>query len=232
MLKKSDEEWLSTNYQTLIPTDDTVAGIIEFKASYNRDTNRFVVLGDQITGDNAAVTLSGNFEIRIEERRDKSISQLPALHVERLEPIPERHFNQKDNSACLCSPLEEREFLRPELQFRIFLEQLVIPFLYGQVFYSSRGHWPWAEYAHGAAGILEAYSKIHDQDRAEECMRLLAQDANWPRIRSALRQKPHVKGRSPCFCTRRIQIIRCHPRAFAGALRLQKHLRALGIPVP
>jgi hypothetical protein len=231
MLKKSDEEWLRSNYQTLIPTDDAVTGIIEFTASYNRDTNRFVVLGDQITDDNGAVTLSGNFEVRIEERRDKSISQLPALHVERLEPIPERHFNQKDNSACLCSPLEEREFLQPELQFRVFLEQLVIPFLYGQVFYSSKGRWPWAEYAHGAAGILEAYSKIDDQDRAEECIRLLAQDVNWPRIRSALRQQPYVKGRSPCFCAKRVQIIRCHPRAFAGALRLQKHLRALKIPV-
>src|ERR1700727_2238404 len=48
-------------------------------------------------------------------------------------------------------------------QIRAFLEQLVIPFLYGQVFYSSKNRWPWAEYAHGATGILEAYSKTRDQ---------------------------------------------------------------------
>jgi hypothetical protein len=128
--------------------------------------------------------------------------------------------------------LEEEEFLRPELQFRPFLEQLVIPFLYGQVYYSSNGRWPWTEYAHGATGILEAYSRVCGQHRAEECLRLLSQDANWPRIRSALRQEPYIKGHTPCFCSKEDQIKRCHPQALVGALRLQLDLKALGIPIP
>jgi hypothetical protein len=191
-----------------------------------------VIAGEQARDEIGAVTLSGAFEVRIEERTDKSISRLPALYVQGVDPSSDRHFSQRDKSACLCSPFDEDEFLQPEFRFAAFLEQLVIPFLYGQLYYSSRSRWPWTEYAHGATGILEAYSKISDQQRAEECLRQLAQDASWPRIRVALRQKPYLKGHTPCFCTKMDQIRRCHPGALEGALRLQKDLTARGIPVP
>ena len=138
MLSESDEKWLHNNYPALIATGDTVAGTIEFKASYDSQGHRFVILGDQPNEEIGGRVLSGTFQIRIEERTDKSTSQLPALYVEGIDPIADRHFSQSDNSACLCSPFDEREFLQPELQFRSFLERLVIPFLYGQVFYSSK----------------------------------------------------------------------------------------------
>lgn len=231
MLSESDEKWLRNNYPALIASGDTVAGTIEFKASYDSQEHRFFILAGQPDEEIGGRVLSGTFQIRIQERTHKSTSQLPALYVEGIDPIADRHFSQSDNSACLCSPFDEREFLQPELQFRAFLERLVIPFLYGQVFYSSKRRWPWADYAHGAVGILEAYSKIEDQNCAVECIRLLAQYMNWPRIRSALRQQPYVKGHTTCFCERKLQLRRCHPRALAGALRLQKHLRALGISV-
>jgi hypothetical protein len=232
MLKESDEQWLRQTHPALVPAGCAVAGIIEFTASYNQQDNRFVIVGEQARDQIGAVTLSGAFQVRIEERTDKSISRLPALYVQGIDPSSDRHFSQRDESACLCSPFDEDDFLQPEFQFPAFLEELVIPFLYGQLYYSSRGHWPWTEYAHGATGILEAYSKISDPNRAEECLRQLAQDGSWPRIRSALRQKPYLKGHTPCFCTKMDQIRRCHPSALVGALRLQKDLTARGIPVP
>jgi hypothetical protein len=232
MLKESDEQWLRDNHPALIPAGHVVAGTIEFKASYNHQSNRFFILGDGAIDQVRAVALSGVFQIQIEERTDKSISRLPALYVQGVEATPDRHFNQRDKSACLCSPFDEDEFLQPELRFRAFLEQLVIPFLYGQIFYSSQGRWPWTEYAHGATGILEAYSKIRDQNRVEECLQKLAQDMNWPRIQSALRQRPYIKGHTSCFCPRMDQIRRCHPGALEGARCLQQDLRALGIPIP
>jgi hypothetical protein len=232
MLKESDEEWLRSKYPALIPVGNTVTGTIHFRASYSQQTNLFLILGDQVPDQPGGVALSGAFQIRIEERRDKSTSQLPAFYVQGVDPTPERHFNCGDQSACLCSPLEEREFLEPEFQFSVFLEQLVIPFLYGQLFYCSKGSWPWTEYAHGATGILEAYSKILERNRAEECLRQLARDMNWARIRSALQQQPYIKGHTPCFCTRKDAIRRCHPDALKGARRLQRDLQALGISVP
>jgi len=231
MLNEADEEWLRDHYPGLIREGNTVIGSIEFRASYSHEQNCFRILGDA-SAPETAVTLSGAFQIRIEERVDASTSQLPALHVLDIEHSPDRHFNRKDNSACLCSPLEERDFTEPTFQFQSFLERLVVPFLYGQLYYSVEERWPWTEYAHGATGILEAYSRISDRELAAECLRQLVQDANWVKIRNALTQKPFVKGHTPCFCSRMDHIRRCHPRALTGALLLQKDLKARGIRIP
>jgi len=231
MFTESDEEWLRSNYPGLIPTKCAVSGTISFTASYDRDTNKFFILGGEIPDRATSVVLSGTFQIRIAERGDKSWSHLPALYVQGIDPTPGRHFGQADKSACVCSPFDEHDFLKPELKFRDFLEQLVIPFLYGQLFYSSEGRWPWPDYEHGATGILEAYSKIRDGSRATDCLRLLVQDTNWRNICSALQQQPYIKGHIPCFCEKPDQIRRCHPDALEGLRRLQQDLRALGIPI-
>lgn len=228
MLKDNDEQWLRANYPGLVRDGRTVTGTIEFSASYRSENNQFVILGEESADGESAEVLTSQFNIRIAERRDKSTSQLPAVFVDGVEPVPERHFNQKDQSACLCSPLEEREFLEPEFDFRLFVERLIIPFLYGQTFYSSHRRWPWGEYAHGATGILEAYSTVHDPTRAEACLQLLKEDRNWLRIQAALGQKPYVKGHTLCFCEKRDQIRRCHPRALAGLLQLQRDLASKG----
>ena len=232
MLPESDEQWLHDNHPGLIPAEHGIAGTIELAASYSEESHTFFIRSDGVPAQAGAVVLSGSFEIRIDERSNTSVSRLPALYVQGVDPTDDRHFNQKDKSACLCVPFEEDEFFQPEFQFRLFLERLVIPFLYGQIFYSSRGHWPWTEYAHGATGILEAYSNIRDQNRATECVNLLAQDWAWPRIKSALRQSPQIKGHTPCFCPKMDHIRRCHPGALKGALCLQRDIEALGLPIP
>lgn len=232
MLKESDKQWLRDTQPALNATAHGVAGTIKFVASYNNQSNMFVILGDGITDQAGALALSCTFEIRIEEQSERSLSRLPALYVQELDPTADRHFNHQDKAACLCSPFEETEFLQPEFEFRAFLERLVIPFLYGQTFYSLKGHWPWTEYSHGALGVLEAYLALRDQNRARECLQRLAQDREWPRINSALRQTPYIKGHTPCFCPKKDQIRRCHSNALKGLLRLQQDLKALGIPTP
>ncbi|HEY6252718.1 MAG TPA: hypothetical protein VI685_22405 [Candidatus Angelobacter sp.] len=232
MLTKNDEEWLRDAHPGLVRSNSGVAGPVEFTATYNRVTNRFLILGDGVADHVGGVSLSVAFRIRIEERTNKSISRLPAVYVDGVDAIEERHFCQADKSACLCSPLEEDEFLRPELQFRSFLEQLVIPFLYGQAFYSAHGHWPWVEYGHGAVGLLESYSLIQNEGRAEECLRQLAQDGRtWPKIRAALEQKT-IKGHTPCFCPAAAHIRRCHPRAWQGIVQLRHDIRKSAIRLP
>lgn len=210
---------------------ENLGGAIQFRAGYDASINQFYLIEEGTSDPTGAVILSGKFQIRIEPRVDQSTSRLPALRVDEINPIADRHFNPADKSACLCSPLEEDWFLQPELQFRGYMEQLVIPFLYGQVYFSSHDRWPWSEYSHGATGLLEAYARAKDRNRAAECLRLISQDSNWPRIRSALLQKPYVKGHTPCFCSSGERLRRCHPVALEGALQLQTDLTALGISI-
>jgi hypothetical protein len=177
MLNQNDEAWLREAHPGLIRDAETVEGTITFTAAYHNPSNRFLILPncqDAVPAD--AVTLAGTFQVRMHERTDTTDSRLPALLIPGIDPVPERHFNQRDKSACLCSPFDEDDFLQPEFRFRPYLEQLVVPFLFGQIFYSSHGRWPWPEYAHGATGVLEAYSTVADSSRAEQCLQKLAQD--------------------------------------------------------
>src|SRR5580704_12090307 len=100
MLKESDEQWLRHAHPALGLTGNAITGTIDFRASYDQQSNRFLILADHAGEPVDAVTLSGAFQIRIEERTDKSDSRLPALYVQGIDPTPERHFNQRDKSAC------------------------------------------------------------------------------------------------------------------------------------
>lgn len=226
MLKKEDEKWLGEAHPRLILTDTGVAGTIKFKAAYDANSNLFTILPMDVSEDIAGLVLTGEFNICITERSDKSISALPALLVEGVDPIPDRHFGHIDKSACLGSPLEEDEFLQPDFRFKAYLEQLVIPFLYGQLFYSRNQRWPWSEYSHGATGLLESYATFPDSAHIKNCLRQLAQDHRaWPAIRFLLQQKDYIKGHTPCFCTKKDQIRRCHPNALRGIQKLRNDVR-------
>src|SRR5258708_5984842 len=48
MLNETAEAWLRRTYPALVSTGDAVSGTIDFKASYNRDTNRFLILSHQV----------------------------------------------------------------------------------------------------------------------------------------------------------------------------------------
>jgi hypothetical protein len=231
VLQTVDEEWLRESYPGLAVAGEILGGRIHFRAGYDATINQFYSIDEGTPNPAGALVLSGAFRIHLSARVDRSTSRLPALRVDGIDPIPDRHFNGADKSACLCSPLEEHEFLQPEPQLRVFLKQLVIPFLYGQTFFSLYRRWPWAEYAHGATGILEAYAKVRGQNQAQECLRLLSQDSQWPAIRSALRQDPYMKGHSPCFCSSGDKVRRCHSAALKGALQLQRDLNARGIVI-
>ena len=225
MLNETDYAWLREHYPALVSEGGIISGEIWFRASYNARINTFQPLADNSPVDSEAVTLSGAFQVSFQQRGAGGASRLPALHVQGIEPILDRHFNVSDKSACLCSLLEEDEFLKPDLQFRLFLERLVIPFLYGQVFYSVEKHWPWKEYAHGGSGLLESYFAIKEETRAEECLRqLINNDVYWPRVQAALQRDAEAMGDTLCFCGKDDPVKNCHPRALEGALLLKKDL--------
>ncbi len=227
MLTEQDQAWLAEEYPGLAIAEGTVSGVLGFTASYNEQTDRFFIIKDGRFDKVPGLILTGVFEVRIEAPADPT--KLPSLYVSGIEHIQDRHFNQTDDSACLCSPLDEDDFLVPVFEFKKYLEQLVIPFLYGQVFFDSEERWPWFEYAHGATGVLEAYFKRHDSTKVSECILNLKNDwLTWPRIKSALLQKV-IKGHTPCVCEKRGPIRRCHPSAWHGIRRLQHDIRTEGI---
>jgi hypothetical protein len=233
VVSEDDRVWLGIAYPGLVVEATRVAGNITFEATYNAQAHRFLVLRDGVDDDVGGLRLSGTFRITIQGRLDAIRASLPALYVDGADPLPDRHFNQADSSACLCSPLEEQEFLSPAFEFRRFFEQLVVPFLYGQVFYSAEGRWPWFDYSHGAIGLLESYGRIADASKARECLAYLQVDpSSWPRIRQLLSHGSSIKGATRCLCNAGGQIRRCHPAAWHGIRQLKDDIIGQKVPVP
>ncbi len=224
-LTTKDKEWLNKRYPQLSLNDSGISGILEFTAVYDDKSGSFFIIEGETGNKPEGTQLSGKFKIELRERSDTSLSRLPALFIEGIDPIMDRHFNQRDKIACLCSPFEEEGFLIPEFRFAKFLEELVIPFLYGQAFYSANGHWPWSEYAHGATGLFESYFKEGDSGKANECVRKLSLDKDWGEIKSVLGNKSGIKGHLPCFCEKADFMRRCHPNALNGLRQLWRDIR-------
>jgi len=233
MLTDQDKIWLSQKYRGLVVGKGKISGEIEFTATYNEQSGRFLQIVDGVDDNVGGVRLSGRFNIRIEERKDTLFSKLPALFVEGLDYIPDRHFNQTDFSGCICNFLEEDEFLQPRFEFQKYLEKLVIPFLYGQLFFTREKRWPWPEYAHGGVGLLEAYSKNPTPTKADECLRKISRETPlWLIVKPLLLQKSNIGGHTLCPCLRRDQMRRCHSNALKGLRSLKEIIKVHNISLP
>lgn len=230
----SDKEWLAEHYPSLsIESDTKIAGEVEFTATYNEESGRFLQIEQDTVDGVGGLRLSGTFRIAIAARSVFRDSRLPALTVEDIDAIPDRHFNQSDFSACVCNPLEEDEFLQPQFDFQRYFKELVVPFLYGQLYFSREGHWPWFDYAHGGLGTIEAFSKNPTPGKVEECIQRISREVLfWKTIKPLLLQKSDIKGHTLCTCTRRDHLRRCHPTALVGLRLLKKAVRDNRISLP
>jgi hypothetical protein len=216
MLSEEDRAWLAAAYPDLTEANGKLSGTIQIVAAYDEKTGLFQDLRGASSGADKGIRLEGNFQIQVVPREVTPFSRLPALMVEGADWSVDRHFNQNDKTACLCSPLEEQEFLEPSLQFRQYMGELVVPFLYGQLFYSAHRRWPWPEYSHGPVGLLESYSNRSDSGKAMDCVEKLRNySVEWPIIKRLLAGQT-IKGHVPCLCRKKDHFRRCHPKALQG----------------
>jgi hypothetical protein len=234
-MTSEEERWLLSSFPGLVLCDEDVTGTISFTATYNGETELFLRLDDDATDDVGGIRLSCSYRVHIKQQPQSAnpFARLPTLRVDDLEPTADRHF-RKNKNACLCSPMEESDFLSPQLDFRRFVEELVIPFLYGQSFYSAYHRWPWPEYAHNATGLLEAFHDRPFRERAgiQRFLLLLCVDSQaWPSIRATL-GRGVIKGHVPCFCDIHDQIRRCHPKALLGLRLLHQLVRSEFLTLP
>lgn len=222
ILTEEDRIWLSLEHPHLRVDTNEISGILRFTAVYDELNNKFFQIEKETKDTVVGVQLSGSFTISVKDRTNTTLSRLPALYVEGIEPISNRHFNPLDRSACLCSPLEEEKIINSKFDFTLFMKRLVIPFLYGQTFYTLKDRWPWAEYAHGVVGILESYDRIRNPKKIRECLLRLTQDLDaWLIIKIELLLQGSIKSDLPCFCKSGKSISICHKNALSGIRRLK-----------
>jgi hypothetical protein len=209
--------------------DNKIFGTVEFVMSYNQASNKLSFVNEESTELSAQdIILYNCFDISISQSTIFSYSKLPLLKVEGVESIPDRHIHKGTDIACLCSPLEEDNFLYPEFNFQKYFEELVLPFLYAQKYYSINNEWPWFGYMHGNTGILESYGIISDPNKLKQCIDTLKRDPkSWTILRSyLLNSKSSLKGHNTyCTCLSGKIIRKCHLKSLDGLNKLKRDIR-------
>lgn len=60
-------------------------------------------------------------------------------------------------TACLCVKQDEINRYPKGAGLAHFIEELVVPYLFGLSHFHDNGKWPWPDYSHGVLGIAEYY---------------------------------------------------------------------------
>ena len=111
---------------------------------------------------------------------------------------PEFHING-DETMCLAAPLEVRRKYLRDSSLHAFINQQVIPFLYGYSIKTQKGYWPFGELPHGGEGIAEYYKKhfnVQSDLAVIELLKILVED--------------NYRGHVLCPCGQENKLRHCH----------------------
>jgi hypothetical protein len=126
------------------------------------------------------------------------ITKLPRIREigGRIPQTPDRHVY--DNGA-ICTEVPELTLLRGKYSLVSYLDGPVRNYFLGQLLIEQGERWPFGEWAHGKAGLLQAYAEILGVSGEPEIRRFL----------DCLGHKK-VKGHWPCPCANGKQLRACH----------------------
>jgi hypothetical protein len=116
--------------------------------------------------------------------------------------IPPTFHKLEGDLLCLGAAIEIRMKLTLSPTLLTFVEQLVIPYLFGYSHYEKHGTMPFGELSHGRRGILECLAEMFRSPRvegADEFVRLAS-------------MKKREANRESCPCRSGLRVGRCHNR--------------------
>lgn len=237
MLKKGEIDYLESVISELSVNlvEKRVLGKICFDAVYNvfEKKNSFTIIGSGDFNNYQGIRLAGIFSIELVF--DSTPTGFPVLILH--EDIPQeanRHFYTHKKGvliSCVCGYIEEIRFMQ-KFNIQEYIETLVVPFLYGQLYYQKYSRWPWKEYSHNSMGILESYLCSNGKEYIESViLKLKAFEEEWEIVKQILIAKSAPKGHIWCLCEKKDQIRRCHPELLSALRLLYNDIHILKISV-
>lgn len=134
-----------------------------------------------------------------------------------------------DGTACLCVKQDEPNRFSRGASLVHFIEELVVPYLFGLSHFDDNGEWPWPDYSHGVLGIAEYYSDADDAPLPETIattLDLLKQSSSWREFSRQIRKPSAMR---TCVCGSRKPISQCHKGVWAAVQKLNRDIRGLGL---
>lgn len=229
MINEPEKELLLKYYPELVVSADyeSIVGTISFIASYDKGADMFQIinkLNDAPSTENTLI-LGSTFNITITKNKDDDLLPNLSIQGDLIERSTDRHF-YISGDACLCGLVENVNFKKSNMGVLEFIERLVIPFLYGQLYFDKFNKWPWKEYAHNTAGILQSFHCNEKTiENAMACLEKLKKVPNqYPVIKRVFIGQERFTGVNKCFCGSGKEVRFCHLDTWYGLLELRSVL--------
>jgi hypothetical protein len=153
---------------------------------------------------------------------------IAAMH--KISDLRDLHRNV-NGSACLCVKQMEIQKFPPGSDLFVFVEDLVVPYLYGLSYFETHGHWPWPDFSHETLGLLEFYAAdtaVVSAAQIKEIAGLVRVDPRWKEYHKQIR-RPNSDRFCPCGSSKPFG--QCHLLAYNGVRNLHEHVKRLGLRV-
>lgn len=210
MITSEEIAWLKDNFAdlTIDVENGVIEGVLNINAVYDKKVNLFTAFPE------AGVVHAGTFqsgEYKIKIKKNKEARRVPTLQVfiDESKWLPKRHFFDTGRGrACVAGPVEEDDLFTRGYSFYEYFTRFVIQFLYAQSYYDEFGKWPWFQYDHNAAGILQSFSKSNKtKPQTVACLNRLEALKQWSEIRSVIGGRFDGK---KCLCGSKTMLNKCH----------------------
>lgn len=105
--------------------------------------------------------IKDDYDIEIEIPDDYPQSPPPVKELgNKIPKDADFHVNAHDGTLCLGAPLAVKRTFSQQRNLLWFVEQQVVPFLFGISYKAKYGHMPFGELSHGSQGLLEHYKEL------------------------------------------------------------------------
>jgi hypothetical protein len=145
--------------------------------------------------------------------------------------LQDLHCNKRDGNgtACLCAKQEYKIRFPIGSDLVLFIDELVIPYLFALSYFDNRGKWPeWGERSHGLLGLFEAHHEIENVTKEEvlDLIKIIRSVGNWTYYHKQLR-KPNEN--TSCPCGKNKPFRDCHNKAWLGLMKLRDDISILDL---
>lgn len=230
VISDGEEGWVKANYPQLVFEGGRpplrLVGSIDFGYAPSRPSS----LVRKMFGD-ADCRITDSYDIKISfDRLPPTYSMLPVIQEVggRIELVATRYgitslsdaHISTDGTLCLCAPAEAHLYFSAGFTLEEYVNNIVVPFFYGQSFFERYGTWPWGTYSHGWLGVLESYATVGNDSSPQSLLELnrligfMGESELSKRVETTVHRltRPHMGG--PCMCGSGRRFRDCHPLLF------------------
>jgi hypothetical protein len=238
LISPTDIKWLNEFHPDLYydPKLNIISGELSFDMEFNPDTQQHhIFYNDKHSPKD--LRIKDVYEIEIAFDNENVIPNVRE-YGDKIKAVAKKYAIQNladlhvfpDGGLCLYSPIDKFKIEKSINSLQDFFSLILIPYLYLQSYFAEHKIWLWGERGHGIIGILENYTDLTHEEKADKSFLLylvksISISPYSPYLFRLIKRKNRIDGNKfYCPCDINKKFSKCHSKALAGLHELKRHL--------